>query len=251
MGDNRNKEETRRETNGVVYYDRGVREGRDGLRYQRYAIRTHFVQPREDKCALVRRYVLPLYREGDCLSFTAKVMGMCTGNVRTLEDTHPGFWAKTLAPFAGHNTTGIGAHQPYKMQIIIEKCGLPRVLLAAAVSAVTRPFGKRGLFWEICGHGVAGIDGFYPDSSFEVYHTMGILNPEDPVGCCDEIERETGVPTVCMDANDFDRNQLGKGTRFPLSDAQIQDAMRDNPSGQGDELTPFILIRPLGAEAEG
>ena len=26
---------------------------------------------------------------------------------------------------------------------------------------------------------------------------------------------------------------------------QIQDAMRDNPSGQGDELTPFILIRPL------
>ena len=50
-----------------------------------------------------------------------------------------------------------------------------------------------------------------------------------------------------MDANDFDQNQLGKGTKFPLTDAQIQDAMADNPSGQGDELTPFILIRPLEA----
>ena len=58
------------------------------------------------------------------------------------------------------------------------------------------------------------------------------------------LEAATGVPTVVMDANDFDQNQLGKGTHFPLTDEQIQDAMADNPSGQGDELTPFILIRP-------
>ena len=48
-----------------------------------------------------------------------------------------------------------------------------------------------------------------------------------------------------MDANDIDQNQLGKGSRFPLTDAQIQDALADNPSGQGDELTPLILIRLL------
>ena len=119
------------------------------------------------------------------------------------------------------------------------------MLFAAAVSAVTRPFGVRGLFYKICGHGVAGIDGFYPDSSFEVYHPMGVINPEHPVELCDALEKATGVPTVVMDANDFDQNQLGKGTHFPLTDEQIQDAMADNPSGQGDELTPFILIRPL------
>ena len=157
MGASRNQESTRQEKDGVVYYDRGVLTGKDGRRYQRYAIHTHFVQPGEDQAELVRRYVLPLYQPGDCLSFTAKVMGMCTNNVRTLEDTHPGFWAKTLAPFAGHNSTGIGMHQPYKMQLVIEICGLPRVLFAAAVSAITRPFGIRGLFYKICGHGVAGI----------------------------------------------------------------------------------------------
>lgn len=136
-------------------------------------------------------------------------------------------------------------HSEYKMQLVIEICGLPRVLFAAAVSAITRPFGKRGLFYEICGHDVAGIDGFYPDSSFDFYHKTGVINPEHPVELCDALEKETGVPTVVMDANDFDQNQLGKGTNFPLTDDQIQDAMKDNPSGQGDELTPFILIRPI------
>ena len=42
---------------------------------------------------------------------------------------------------------------------------------------------------------------------------------------------------------------FGKCDDFPLTDDEIQDAMADNPSGQGDELTPLILIRPL-ADAE-
>lgn len=242
---NRNTQQQRREKDGIVYFDRGVIQGAEGRSYQRFAIQTHFVNPGEDKCELVRKYVLPLYEKGDCLSFTAKVMGMCTNNVRTLEDTHPGWWARHLAPFAGHNSTGIGMHSEHKMQLVIEICGLPRVLFAAFISALTRPFGVKGLFYKICGHDVAGIDGFYPDSSFEVYHNMGVINPQNSPELCDEIEKATGVPTVVMDANDFDQNQLGKGTRFPLSDAQIQEAMKDNPSGQGDELTPFILIRPL------
>ena len=59
------------------------------------------------------------------------------------------------------------------------------------------------------------------------------------------LEKATGVPVVLMDANDIDQNQLGKCADFPLSDEEIQDAMADNPSGQGGELTPLILIRPL------
>jgi hypothetical protein len=48
-----------------------------------------------------------------------------------------------------------------------------------------------------------------------------------------------------MDANDFDRNEIGRSDGFPLTHEQLQDAMVDNPSGQGAELTPLILIRPL------
>ena len=245
MAGSKNLEEQRREKDGIVYFDRGRLEGRNGRSYDRWAIQTHFVEVGEDQAELVRRYVLPLSQPGDLLAFGAKVMAMGTRNVRTVDDVHPGFFARFMARFASINSTGVGMHEPYKLQMVIDMCGLPRVLLASFVSAVTRPFGVKGLFYKICGKGVGGIDGFYFRSSFERYKTMGLINPPNPVELCDQLEKDTGIPVVLMDANDIEQNQLGKCTDFPLTDDEIQDAMRDNPSGQGDELTPFILIRPV------
>ncbi len=241
----RNLEEQRREENGVVYYDRGEIAGANGRRYSRYAIRTHFIERGEDQAALVERYVKPLWKPGDLLSFGAKVMAMCVESVKTREEVKPGFWANFLWRFAGINHTGVGMHEPYKLQLVIDMCGLPRVLLAAFLSAVTRPFGVHGLFYKVCGKGVGGIDGFYFRSSFEIYKNLALINPDNPDELCDGLEKATGIPVVLMDANDLQRDQLGKSKGCPLTDEEIQDAMRDNPSGQGDELTPFILIRPL------
>lgn len=81
--ESRNVESQRRSLGDVTYFDRGVLTGHDGARYARFAIQTHFVEVGEDQADLVRKYVLPLYRPGDVLAFGAKVMAMCTGNVRT------------------------------------------------------------------------------------------------------------------------------------------------------------------------
>ena len=40
----RNLEDQRREVNGITYFDRGTLQGRNGRRYDRFAIQTHFVQ---------------------------------------------------------------------------------------------------------------------------------------------------------------------------------------------------------------
>ncbi len=241
----RNFEEQKREKNGIVYFDRGTIEGRDGRKYDRYAIQTHFVAVGESQLELVEKYVRPLFQEGDVLSFGAKVMCMCVKSVRTREQVKPGFWANLLWRFAGINTTGVGMHEPYKLQLVIDLVGLPRVLLAAFLSAVTKPFGVRGVFYKVCGKGVGGIDGFYYRSSFEIYHELALINPENADELCEELSKQTGMPVVLMDANDIQRDQLGKSSNMPLTDAQLQDALKDNPSGQGDELTPLILIRPL------
>ena len=245
--ESRNLEEQRREKNGVTYFDRGTLTGRNGRRYDRFAIQTHFVEVGESQADLVRKYVLPLYQEGDVLSFGAKVMAMCTGNVRTKEQEKPGFWARLLSPHASETTAGIGMHDPYKLQLAIDLVGAPKVVFAAIASALTKPFGKKGVFYNIVGPEVAGIDGFYYRSSFKRYHDLALLNNTNAAELCDALEKETGIPVVLMDANDIDRNQLGKCSDFPLSDEEIQDALADNPSGQGDELTPLILIRPLKA----
>ena len=114
----RNLASQKREEKGIVYFDRGRLTGRDGRSYDRFAIQTHFVEVGEDQAELVRRYVLPLYQPGDVLAFGAKVMAMCTGNVRTKEQEKPGFWARLLSPHASETTAGIGMHDPYKLQLI-------------------------------------------------------------------------------------------------------------------------------------
>ncbi len=241
----RNLEEQRREENGIVYFDRGVVEGKDGRKYSRLAIQTHFVAVGESQKELVERYATPLFQEGDILNFGAKVMCMCVKSVRTRQEVKPGFWANALWRFAGINHTGVGMHEPYKLQLVIDLCGLPRVLLAAGLSAVTKLFGVHGVFYRVCGKGVGGIDGFYTRSSFEIYHELALINPENADELCEELSKEVNMPVVLMDANDIQRDQLGKSSNMPLTDEQLQDALVDNPSGQGDELTPLILIRPI------
>ena len=241
----KNTEEQRREKDGITYFDRGTLTGRDGTRYDRFAIQTHVIEVGEDQAEIVRRYVLPLYREGDVLAFGAKVMAMCTGNVRTKDQVKPGFWAKLLSPHASETVAGIGMHDAYKLQLAIDMVGAPKVVFASIASAVTKLFGIKGVFYKIVGKGVAGIDGFYYRSSFDRYKDLALINNENAAELCDALKKDTGVPVVLMDANDIDQNQLGKCAGFPLTDDQIQDALKDNPSGQGGELTPLILIRPM------
>lgn len=54
---NLNNAENRREENGVVYYIRGVRVV-DGARYERYAVKTHFIERGESYLEVLRRYVV-------------------------------------------------------------------------------------------------------------------------------------------------------------------------------------------------
>lgn len=74
---------------------------------------------------------------------------------------------------------------------------------------------------------------------------MGARIPADPDGVCDEVERELGVRMMIVDANNINVEILGKSSSLPWSEDELKAMIADNPAGQGTELTPFILIRPL------
>ena len=116
--------------------------------------------------------------------------------------------------------------------------------MPAFCSAVTKLFGKKGVFYKVCGHEVDGIDGLIDyDISFKEYVDYGILNPENPSGVCDEIYEKTGVKAMIIDASDIDCVILGKCRNVTLTDEQLCEIVRDNPAGQEGQCTPFILIR--------
>ena len=87
----RNLEDQRREKDGIVYFDRGTVTGKNGRKYDRFAIQTHFVQRGESYLELVRKYVAPLCREGDILSTSEKIIGMCQNNVVEMKDVKLGW----------------------------------------------------------------------------------------------------------------------------------------------------------------
>ena len=244
---NKNTAANKREENGIVYYIRGVREVQ-GKRFERYAVHTHFIERGEDLCGLIDQYVKPLYQPGDILAIGEKVVSMCQNNTVEKSQVKLGFLAKTLSKFAKKNSeAGIGMGEPYKLQLAINMKGAPLILWAAFCGGICKIFGKRGVFYEIVGQDVAGLDGFYEHSAFETYHDLAVLNPKDPDKVCRDIMENCGIKSMIIDANDISVEILGKSESLSgAGDAFLEELVRDNPAGQDDELTPFILIRDIG-----
>ena len=248
--ENLNREQDRREHDGVVYFERQEREC-GGRRYRRLAVQTHFIDRGESYIEVARKYLVPLVQPGDIVTVGEKVISMCQNNTVEKSAVKVGFWAKFLSRFATSNSYGIGMDEPYKLQLAIDMKGLLLVLWASFCGGVARIFGKRGVFYEIVGQDVAGIDGFYLDSSFEVYHSLAVLNPRDPDGVCAEIESELEIACVLVDANDLNVEVLGCAPSLAgHAVGDLAELIRDNPAGQDDELTPFIIVREVLPDAE-
>jgi len=214
-----------------------------GETFFRHAIKTHFVTPRESYLELVRQYVSPLYKSGDVLSMSEKVISLCQGRIVDMCEIKIGWWARLLSRFVHMTRAGESVGNPYKMQIAINLAGLPRILFAAAIAAVTRPLGIKGMFYRLAGHGIAGIDGFCADA-FDWYLTKGVLVPEKPDAVCNEIKTSLGIDCMIVDANDLGVEILGYSSGIAYTTHDLKALMRDNPAGQGGEQTPFVLIRP-------
>lgn len=246
---NLNATENKHNKNGISYYVRGTVTVA-GRTYERYAIQTHFVARGEDYIELIKHYVSELYQEGDLLSISEKVVSMCQDNVVTKSEVKLSWAARFLSRFGKKTDSGIGITEPYKLQLMIDMKGLPRVLWAGLAGAVGKLFRHPGVFYEILGNDAAGIDGFYAHSAFDDYHDMAVLLPREPEKVCDDIWWSCNIPAVVVDANDIDVTILGKSDILgSYPDEFLRSLILDNPAGQDDECTPFILIRDITGKA--
>ena len=90
--------------------------------YLRHAIKTRFITRGEDYIEIFREYVAPIYKKGDIVSVSEKIVSLCQNRVIERKDMKIGFWAKFLSRFASHpKTAGIGVGESIKMQYAIDK----------------------------------------------------------------------------------------------------------------------------------
>lgn len=186
-----------------------------------------------------------------------KIIAISQGRSYFIKDIHPSWIATTLSKFVKKTPYGIGLGSPWTMQLAIQEVGLVRILFAAFMSVVTKPFGFDGVFYHVAGREAAAIDG---PTSYSLYpsNISAKLAPKDPQKASEEIakritynmkrfndpryaphaSRFSGV--VIIDANDLGRNVLGNSTDKPNS--FFEKVMRDNPMGQGSEGTPLVIL---------
>ena len=215
----------------------------DGREYYRCPIHTHQIKVGENLSDLMTQYVKPYFEEGDVVYISEKIVSLCQRDIIPKEDVKLSWTAKFLSKFASTNdSAGVGVHNVYKMQVAILLCGKPKVIFAAIAAGVARLFGKRGVFYEITGPQVAGLDGFY-STYFEDYKNFGILSPKDPDKAAARVEAETGVHCCVADINDFGGEVLAVSPKSPMDKVLLQKLLKDNPAGNGHEMTPFVLLR--------
>ena len=115
--------------------------------------------PGDDLDAFIREYAADLVRPGDILFVTEKIVAITQGRSYLVEDIHPRPLARFLSRFVVKTSYGIGLGMPETMEMALRECGVPRILFAAAVSAVTKAFGRKGDFYRIAGDKARAIDG--------------------------------------------------------------------------------------------
>jgi hypothetical protein len=129
------------------------------------------------------------------------------------------------------------------MELAIRQAGVCRILFAALLSAVTKPFGVKGVFYKVCGKNVAAIDG--PCSyTLPPYNEYAKLPPENPMEVAKELKEKFEHDFIIIDANDLGAEILGSSG----SDEFIEfakKAFRDNPLGQSKQQTPICIVRKV------
>lgn len=216
----------------------------NGKRFNRYAIKTHFVQIGENYIDIIEKYIKPIYKAGDFISISEKIISLCQKRVIYKKDMKVSFLANFLSKFAMSSDAGIGVDSPYKMQVAIDLCGRFKVIYAAILAGIGKPFGKKGIFYDIVGQEISGLDGFY-GKVFPEYSEYGIRIPENLNEVCDEIYNKLGIKAMIVDANDFNVEILGKSNSLNYDDKTLAQIIKDNPAGQSRQLTPIILIREV------
>ena len=212
----------------------------DGSVYARHPVRTHLVTDADDALEVVSRYVGRLDPDVSLVAVSERMVAITQGRSHPIDRVRPGRLARFLWPRVTRTSYGIGLRSPQTMQLAIDEVGASRIVAAAALSAVTRPFGIHGLFYRVAGRGAAAIDG-PTEYTIPPYNQAATLGPREPRAVACRMAEALRVAVAIIDANDAGVAVLGASEGVDSS--WVERLFADNPLGQAREQTPVCVVR--------
>lgn len=212
-----------------------------GVQFVRIPVKTKILSAEDKMADIVREFALPMMQAGDILCISESPLAITQGRAIPVKDIIVTPLAKLLSHYVAKVPYGIGLGSPTSMQCAIQETGVPRILLAAAAGALGKVTGRKGDFYRVAGMQAALIDAA-STSPVPPYHETVIKGPLNPKQVCEELSAEFGYEFAVMDINDIGGSWMIGGSKG-VSKQFIEKAMKDNPQGQGDELTPLCIVR--------
>ncbi|HHE38821.1 MAG TPA: hypothetical protein ENL20_09655 [Candidatus Cloacimonetes bacterium] len=213
----------------------------NGNEYLRIPIKTRILSENDDILEIVRQYSKELIQDGDIISISESPLAITQGRAIPVKDIKIGILAKILWRFVANVKYGIGLRSPTSMQCAIDEAGSIRILFAAFIGALGKLIGRKGDFYRIAGKQAALIDAA-TTSPVPPYENCVIKGPKNPEKEAQRIKDNFGYETAVMDINDIGGCWMIGGSDG-IDRNFMEKVMKDNPQGQGDELTPICLIR--------
>jgi len=213
----------------------------EGIKYARYPIKTHLIKPTErDIFGLIEKYTKNILQKNDIVFISEKIISIMQGRSYLINEIKLSKLANFLSKFVYKNPGGIGLAMPQTMQLAIDEVGTLRILFAAFLAALTKPFGIRGVFYQIAGKQAMAIDGPVP-YAIPPYNQYASKGPKNPKKIAQKISEKINTPVAIVDANDFGVAVLGASRG--IDKKLILKALKDNPLGQTNESTPIGILR--------
>ncbi len=215
----------------------------NGNDYLRIPVKTKILSENDDFLEIIREYTKSQIRDGDIISISESPLAITQGRAIPVKDIKIGILASMLWRFVANVKYGIGLRSPTSMQCAIDEVGSVRILLAAFIGALGKLIGRKGDFYRIAGKQAALIDAA-TTSPIPPYDKCVLKGPKNPEKEAQRIKDNLGYETAVMDINDIGGCWMIGGSDGIDKDF-MEKVMKDNPQGQGDELTPVCLIRKV------
>lgn len=212
-------------------------------KYLRIPVKTHVIQKEDNIIDVVKKYAEEIVKDDDIIFISEKVVAITQGRAFFLNEIKPRPLAVFLSKHVTKTPIGIGLGIPETMEMALRECGVLRILFAAAVSFITKLFGRKGDFYRIAGYKASSIDGPTPNT-LPPYNKCVVLGPEEPDKVAKNVRDAIKAEVAVVDMNDFGGNVLGT-SKNNLDRKMILEVLKDNPLGQCSEQTPIGVIRPL------
>jgi F420-0:gamma-glutamyl ligase-like protein len=209
--------------------------------YARYPIKTHIITSNDNLDKICANYAADQLRDDDVLFVSERIVAIMQGRAFPISDIKPNWLAKKLSRYVHRSRHGIGLGSQWTMQLAIQEAGTFRILFAAWLSAITKPFGLKGIFYRVVGNNINAIDGPC-DYTIPPYNQYAKLGPSKPNEVARELKKQLGVDVVIIDANDLGVNVLGRSSSS-ISKKSCRLLFKDNPLGQSLQHSRFSKLR--------